>query len=139
MKLIAKLMFALALLPAGMVHAQEQEIPPKAQAATLQWLKLADAGEYAATWEQAAGLFKTAVAKVDWERAVQQVREQLGKVTSREPKASEFRRSMPGVPDGEYVVSQFDTRFEHKADAEETVTVRKDEDGVWRVAGYYVK
>ena len=47
--------------------------------------------------------------------------------------------SLPGAPDGEYVVIQFDTSFTNKKVAVETVTPMKDEDGIWRVSGYYVK
>jgi hypothetical protein len=44
-----------------------------------------------------------------------------------------------GAPDGEYVVIQYDTKFDNKAAAVETVTVARGKDGVWRVAGYYIK
>ncbi len=44
-----------------------------------------------------------------------------------------------GAPDGEYVVIQFETSFEHKRSAIETVTPMMDRDGKWRVSGYYIK
>jgi len=47
--------------------------------------------------------------------------------------------SMPGAPDGEYVVIQFESSFANKESAVETVTPMKGEDGVWRVSGYYIK
>jgi Protein of unknown function (DUF4019) len=34
---------------------------------------------------------------------------------------------------------EFNTSFEHKAAATETVTPMKDVDGQWRVSGYYIK
>jgi len=46
---------------------------------------------------------------------------------------------VPGAPDGKYVIIQFETSFENKASAVETVTPMQDADGVWRVAGYFVK
>ena len=46
---------------------------------------------------------------------------------------------MPGAPDGRYVVVQYDTVFENKASAVETVTPMADPDGVWRVAGYFIR
>lgn len=48
-------------------------------------------------------------------------------------------KSLPGVPDGEYVVFQFATAFEQKEAAIETVVTVKDTDGSWRVGGYFVK
>jgi hypothetical protein len=47
--------------------------------------------------------------------------------------------TLPGVPDGEYVVVQFDTSFEKKKTAIETVTPMKEPDGRWRVSGYFIK
>jgi hypothetical protein len=44
-----------------------------------------------------------------------------------------------GPPDGEYVVIQFETSFENKKSAIETVTPMLDQDGKWRVSGYFIK
>ena len=46
--------------------------------------------------------------------------------------------TLPGAPDGEYVVFQFDTAFQNKAMAVETVTFVRDADGLWRAVGYFV-
>ena len=77
--------------------------------------------------------------QVDWVHAVTAVRAPLGPLKSRTLKSANFTRSLPGAPDGEYVVIQFDSQFEHKASAVETVTPMRDKDGIWRVAGYYIK
>jgi hypothetical protein len=37
------------------------------------------------------------------------------------------------------VVIQFNTRFENKAAAIETVTPMHEKDGSWRVSGYFIK
>jgi len=50
-----------------------------------------------------------------------------------------FMTSLPGAPDGEYVLVQFATSFEQKKTAIETVTAMLDKDGTWRVAGDYIK
>jgi serine/threonine-protein kinase len=34
---------------------------------------------------------------------------------------------------------QFNTRFEHKQAATETVTFLQEQDGAWKAAGYYIK
>jgi hypothetical protein len=66
-------------------------------------------------------------------------RSPLGQLKSREVSSASFSRTLPGAPDGEYVVFQFSTSFENKASAIETVTAMKDQDETWRVAGYYIK
>jgi hypothetical protein len=52
--------------------------------------------------------------------------------------SAQYRTSLPGAPDGEYVVIRFKTEFENKKEAYETVTPMKDKDGEWRVSGYYI-
>ena len=63
----------------------------------------------------------------------------MGKLVSRKAKSRKYAESLPGAPDGKYVVIQFDTVFENKASAVETVTPMVDPDGSWRVSGYYVR
>lgn len=49
-----------------------------AQAAAESWLRLTDAGDAAASWDQAARLFKGAVTKEQWAQALASVRPPLG-------------------------------------------------------------
>ena len=51
----------------------------------------------------------------------------------------EYTTTLPGAPDGEYVVVKHATSFENKADATETLIAMKDKDGTWRVSGYFIK
>ena len=110
-----------------------------AQEAAQSWLSLVDSEKYKESWNQAASFFKQAVTPAQWEGAVKGARGPLGKVKSRQLQSAEYRRSLPGAPDGEYVVIQYATSFENKKSAVETITPMKDKDGVWRVSGYYIK
>ena len=67
------------------------------------------------------------------------VRVPLGKLLSRKVKSAAYHTSLPGAPDGRYVVIQFETSFENKQSAIETVTPMADPDGQWRVSGYYIR
>jgi hypothetical protein len=103
------------------------------------WLELVDAGNYSQSWDEAAAYFKSAVSEADWEKAIQAVRPPLGKMVSRTIKSRQYMTSMAGAPDGEYVVIQYESTFENKAHAIETITPMRDKDGKWRVSGYYIK
>lgn len=103
------------------------------------WLVLNDNGQYVEGWDEASELFKKAVEKETWEKQLAAVREPLGKLISRKVIKKEYMTSMPGAPDGEYVVIQYNTNFENKKNAVERVTPMKDKDGEWRVSGYYIK
>ena len=121
------------------IYAQDGEKIASAQVAAKAWLALADAGEYAQSWEQAAGLFQAAVSKSSWQTAIKTVRSPLGSLKSRAIKSATFTRSLPGAPDGEYVVIQYESRFENKSAAIETVTPLLEKDGSWKVSGYFIK
>jgi Protein of unknown function (DUF4019) len=129
------LMAALAVaIPA---HAQSPE--DAAQAAATQWLTLLDNGQYAATWEQAAQVFKRAVTLAQWEQAVSRAREPFGKFVSRKVKSRTFATALPGAPDGKYVTVVFESAFERKAAAVETAVMTLDPDGAWRIAGSFIR
>lgn len=103
------------------------------------WLALIDGGKYADSWKEAASFFQNNVTQADWERMVKGVREPLGKVLSRKLKSKTYTKTLPGVPDGEYVIIQFNTSFEKKKSAVETITPMLDKDKKWKVSGYFIK
>lgn len=116
---------------------------PEAEKAALQaadtWLQLLDSGQYAKSWEEAAGYFRNAVPQDNWQRSTEVFRKPLGKLVSRQLKSTRYTTSAPGAPDGEYVIIQYNTSFENKKSAIETVTPMLDKDGKWRVSGYFIK
>jgi hypothetical protein len=109
------------------------------EAAARAWLATVDAGSYAQSWTNAAALFKKAVDQATWQKQLDAVRTPLGKVVSRKVSSRKYSKTVPGAPDGDYVILTFDTVFEKKASAVETVTPMKDSDGTWRVSGYFIK
>jgi hypothetical protein len=127
------------LLMAGVAGAQAPEKEKAAITAAEQWLALVDAGNYAGSWAEAAGYFKNAVTQEKWVQSLKAVREPLGKLISRQVKSTTYATSLPGAPDGEYVVIQFETSFENKKSATETVTPTLEKDGKWRVSGFFIK
>ncbi len=110
-----------------------------AQTSAQAWLTLTDSGKYAESWQEAAAYFKSSITQSQWISALTAVRTPLGKVFSRKLKSATYTKTLPGAPDGEYVVIQYDTSFENKKEAVETVTPMLDKDGKWRVSGYYIK
>jgi hypothetical protein len=128
------------LLAGALASGWAQKTPEElAQAAAETWLTLVDAGEYENSWDSAAKLLQGAVTKEQWKQVAAGTREPLGKLLSRKVKSRSYAESLPGAPDGKYVVIQFDTVFEKKASAVETVTPMLDSDGSWRVSGYYIR
>jgi len=103
------------------------------------WLKLVDSARYDESWSEAATYFKSRVKQESWVIMVQPVRAPLGAVKQRQLMRASYTKTLPGAPDGEYVVIEFATSFEKKERAIETITPMKDSDGQWRVSGYFIK
>lgn len=116
-----------------------EEAESKAVNSASAWLKLVDEGKYGESWETAASYFKNSVGKQQWDQMLSAVRKPLGKIVSRKLKSKDYMESLPGAPDGKYVVIQFTSVFENKKSAIETVTPMLDPDGKWKVSGYYIQ
>jgi hypothetical protein len=134
--IIAWLIVSAALCQPLLADQSKEE---SAVSAAQAWLALVDAGKYQESWQQAAEFFKNAVSQSQWESSMLAYRKPLGNVLSRELIFKKYTNTLPGAPDGEYVVIQYKTSFENKASAVETVTPMLDTDGIWRVSGYYIK
>jgi len=117
----------------------DAEAEKAAGAAAEKWLGLVDRVEYGESWRQGSTLFRQAISQAQWESAVRTAREPLGRLGSRRRTSAAYRTTLPGAPDGQYVVLTYESSFEKKKAAVETVTTRKDDDGVWRVSGYFVR
>ncbi len=151
---IGKLINAIAIeSPASAVIADEPfapggvqdgkgaaQAPEKAAVASAEaWLAGIDAGNYAQSWKDAAVFFQNAITEDGWSDALTKTRKPLGALKSRKLLNAESCKSLPGAPDGEYVVMQFDTSFAAKEKAVEAVTFSLEKDGTWKASGYFIR
>ena len=137
--------FVLVLMGIGIISiigcspSSSSEAENAALKSAKAWLVLVDSEKYEESWEEAAEYFKGAVPKEQWQQSMQSVRKPIGKNNSRKLQSKLYLTSLPGAPDGEYVVIKFDSSFENKRNALETVTPMLDKDGKWRISGYFMK
>jgi len=130
----------LLVFQTGKASSQSMRVIEKAAVSAAEtWLSLVDNRRYSESWNKAAQYFKAAVSKGRWGQMIQAARKPLGKNISRELKSKAYRTSLPGAPDGKYVVIRYKASFENKKSAIETITTILDNDGKWRVSGYFVK
>jgi opacity protein-like surface antigen len=121
--------------------ADEPPKPPDSQpavAAMTTWLHVIDEGNYGKSWDDASKLFQGALGRERWIDTMNGGRKPLGDLVKRVLKSSTFRKALPGAPDGEYFVIQFNASYSGKADAVETVTA-VHEGADWKAAGYFIK
>ena len=137
MRAVAAGVFIL-LLNVGILFAQEAA-EKRIVAAAQMWLHEIDSGNYAKSWKQASSYFQGALTEKNWTDALTGARTPLGKLLSRKIAKTQSATSLPGAPDGNYLVMQFDTSFENKKSAVELVTFMREKDGDWKAAGYYIK
>jgi hypothetical protein len=138
--LVKSAVISIALLITGSLFAHAQQTTEQiAQQSAEAWLALVDSGEYAASWQQASSLFKSHVSRDEWPKMLKATIGPLGKNISRKLTSARYTTTLPGTPDGRYVVIQYESSFEHKQSAIETITPMLDKDGQWRVSGYFIK
>ena len=121
------------------MSACSQDKTALAEGAASNWLKVVDSGNYAQSWDDTGTVLKANLAKDQWQEVLLRNRAPLGALISRKLTSAEFTTQQPGAPDGQYVVLQYESSFEHKNSAVETVTPMLDKDGKWRVCLYVVK
>ena len=136
--IIVIVLFALSTFACSYSYADEAA-KKAAIAVSKEWLALLDSSEFDKTWDEAAPIFKAAIKKADWGRQINAIYTPFGKNLSRELVSSTYAETLPGAPDGKYVVIQYKSSFENKKSAIETITPMLDKDGKWRVSGYYIK
>jgi len=142
--LIPILIFVFLNVAGGAVWAETPEMTTEEKEefsvdVSKKWLKQNDKRKYDKTWETAAQMFKNVITQEQWEKIMQAIRNPLGKVKSREVLHAKYTTELPGAPDGEYVVIQFNTEFENKESSIETITAMLDQDAEWRISGYFIR
>lgn len=104
-----------------------------------EWLALADAGRFADSWNSAGAYLKRAVSQGAWLGKLDTMRKPLGKVVSRKLENAKPGKDFNGVPGGDYFQLRFATSFSNQKQAVETVTSVLQQDGNWKVCGYYIQ
>ncbi|MDB6139505.1 MAG: hypothetical protein JWO94_2577 [Verrucomicrobiaceae bacterium] len=110
-----------------------------AQAAAEQWLVNVDEERYADAWAATGGNFHRLVKQQAEVDSLNKYRRPLGAARSRRLDNARYTESVPGAPPGKYVIVQFDTEFEKRGPGVETVVQMRENDGQWRVCGYFIK
>jgi hypothetical protein len=102
------------------------------------WLEGLDAGRTAQSHARAAPVFRAALSAGEWDAAVRAVRTPLGACLRRRVRSSRLVAELGGRGGAPHALFHFDTDFERRAMAAETVTAVRGADGRWRVVGYFI-
>ena len=134
----AILLWSACLAIAGEVKQNSSATIQDPLALAQTWLATVDQGKYDQSWAMASTYFKSMITKDQWSQTMLG-RKSLGDLVSRNLKEKQQFTSLPGAPDGEYYVLTFNTVMKNKSSAVETLTLMLDQDGQWRMAGYFIR
>lgn len=89
-------------------------------------------------WNKASEVTKLSIGCGDFVAAVEKIRGSLGELIGREWRSIHGLRVMKegSVPPGRYASIEFISRFQGGGSVREAISLRHDEDGVWRFMGY---
>lgn len=105
----------------------------------LAWLHLIDHQQYDQSWDHASPFLKAHIAKDKWAAILREKRQPLGHITSRDRATSDFHYHIPGIGDGTFQVTVYQTSFDTQKTLSETLILAREADGKWRAIGYYLK
>jgi hypothetical protein len=120
------------------VYAKNVDLK-KAIRQSKSWLETIDNSKYKESWNNSSPAFKKAVSEQQWISSMAQNRKPLGKVINRILKNKKHTDQIPGFSKGDFLVVQYQTKFESRESAIETVTMHLENSGEWRALGYYIK
>ena len=142
----AMLPFFLLLVAGQVVRAQEGgPAPQEAVDAGNAFLALIDRGQYDDSWDAAASTIKNTITKTSWSTVLSANRKKFGTLVSRKLESSQAVTTMPGSPEGQYVVLEYKGSFSQKKAGGATVkpttetVVVTNENGKWVGYQYTIK
>jgi hypothetical protein len=128
---LVALVFIFAAAPAVAATAE-----PTSSA--YEWLTLIDKEKYAESWAEGSTLFRARITEKAWESKTSLFREAVGHILWRDVDSVSLVSELPTMPNGQYAVVRYHSKFEGKADGVEIVNLVL-ENGLWRVASYTIK
>lgn len=107
--------------------------------AARDWLALVDSGNYAGAYDQAGELFRGSTPREQWQAGLENSRRAVGSLMERHLKNAVVSINLPNAPQGEYVTTTFETKFQQtQQPVPEIVTAYLTANG-WKVVGYLIK
>lgn len=87
------------------------------------FLQQLDNGLMHSAWQEMSPLFQVLSDQADWKLRQQVIRTAYGALFSRELKDVSYRATFSQSPDGQYVITRFQSSYQNKAEARETVVL----------------
>jgi hypothetical protein len=116
-------------------HAADEQA---AERQALGFLSYLDNGRFADSYAYTGMLIRTQLDRESFAAKVEKTRAGFGALQGREMIDASYTNSVPGAPEGQYVILHYHANFTNRPDEVETVTLAFAK-GYWRIVGYYIK
>jgi Protein of unknown function (DUF4019) len=121
--------------PTADPHFAEEQA---AERQALGFLGYLDHGRFADSYAYTGMLIRAQLDKEAYAKQLEKARAGVGALLSRELINASYTPTVPGAPEGQYVVLNYGASFANRQEAEETVILAFAK-GYWRVSGYHIK
>jgi hypothetical protein len=121
--------------PAADPHLAEEEA---AERQALGFVGYLDHGRYADSYAYTGMLIRAQLDRDAFAKQLEKARSGTGALVSRQLIDASYTTTVPGAPEGQYVVLHYGASFANRQQAVETLTLSLAK-GYWRVNGYYIK
>ncbi len=139
---LAAIALGIIFYPSFSRRPDQQRVDVSTIAAT-HFLELLDSEQYEQSWEACASYLKNDISQQEWTKRLSAVRSVAGKLLDRKQKNYTYTKdsveAKANIPNGEYMVYYFDSKFQNKDHLTETLTIMLEQDKTWRVAGYFIE
>lgn len=115
------------------------QIAEQSRHVAAQFLFLVDTEEYSKSWEVSSHILQKMLTEKAWNEQIAKIRNFLGPIVERMFHDISYTDSASDVPEGEYVVLTYISKFKLRGSVIETITLMLGDDNQWRVAGYFLR
>jgi hypothetical protein len=124
--------------------AQKRNIPKDIDGAKLEaissaWLSKLDNGWFQQCYDETSQKLKDGLDKNQWLNNMITYRKPLGTADKRQEINMIYEPEIANVGKGDFVIIQYAAIYQQKLAVIEAVTLIKEEDGSWKVSGYWIK
>jgi hypothetical protein len=121
--------------PSADPHISDEQA---AERQALGFVGYLDHGRYADSYAYTGMLIRAQLDRDSFAKQLEKARAGTGGLLSRELIDASYTTTVPGAPEGQYVVLHYSASFANRQETVETLTLAFAK-GYWRVSGYYIK
>jgi hypothetical protein len=115
------------------------QIAEQSRFVAAQFLFLVDTEEYSKSWEISSHILQKMLTQDAWNEQITKIRNFLGPIVERMYHDISYTDTASDVPEGEYVILTYISKFKLRERVIETITLMLNDNNQWQVVGYFLR